>query len=154
MSFSNGSYNILYIKSGTDYLPVGCLTTNGFNENVEMIGTTTRDNTNGWGSGRPTKQSFNIPFSGLVSNEVDADGTTLTYRDVQALKRARTKIEWKIENTIDSTVDYGYGYITDLSNSSNMNEFITFDSNIEGWSEPNYETSYVYAFDVYDDVYE
>ena len=67
--FANGAYKVLYIKVGEVYFPIGCLTSNSFSEEVAMLGTTTRDNSDGWKTSIPTLQSYNISFDGIISRQ-------------------------------------------------------------------------------------
>ena len=133
MSFSNGVYTVLYIKKDSEYFPIGCLTSNGFSEESEMIDTTTRDNA-GWKTSRPTNQSFSISFDGLVTKEMFLPNT-LTYQDIVQLKRNRTLIDWRIDDN-EGNRDDGKGYITSLSNSASIDENITFSGNIVGYGIP------------------
>ena len=135
MSKLNGTYKLLYIKVGTEFFPIGCLTDNSFSESVEMMQTTTRDNPNGWGSSIPTSQSYSISFSGILETS-DLGSTVIRYRDLKDLKRARTKIEWQIMSSKGGDTDSGYGYITSLGDSAAIDEFITFTGEIEGYGEP------------------
>ena len=135
MSGFNGTYKVLYIKVGADYFPIGCLTENSFSEGAEMISTTTRANTDGWGSSIPTTQNYNISFSGVISVD-DMGATVITYRDIQDLKRARTKIEWKIFSSEGGDTDTGSGYITSLSNSATIDEMVSFNGEIVGFGLP------------------
>ncbi len=135
MSAQNGTFRILYIKSGGDYFPIGCLTDNSFTEQVEMLDSTTRANSDGWTSGRPTRQSFNISFSGLMTFD-DLGETVIDYSMLQSLKRARTKIEWKIYHTLGGDTDFGSGFITSLSNDAPIDESVSFTGEIIGFGEP------------------
>ena len=117
MTFISGTLRILYIKPGDDWLPVGCLTSNSFSESSEMLGTTTRDNQDGWRSSVPTNQSYAIPFEGVLTDDLESD-TLMTYYEIQALKRNRTLIDWQIES-VEGGFESGQGYISDLSNANN-----------------------------------
>jgi hypothetical protein len=59
-----GNDRILFIKRGDNFQPVGCLTTNGLDESIEFLPTTTR-NSEGWETQRPTTQGYSINFEGL-----------------------------------------------------------------------------------------
>ena len=133
--FTNGVYKVIYIYVNNNYVPIGCLTSNSFSESSEMLETTTRQNMNGWRTSIPTMQTYSISLSGLVT-ENDRSESILTYKDLQTLKREKTKISWKI-NTADPTKnDYGFGYITSLSNNSEIDSFIDFSAEITGYGEP------------------
>lgn len=132
----NGSYKILYIYSGVDFYPIGCLTTNAIEESVSMLESSTRDNSNGWRSSVPTAQSFSVSFSGILGLD-DRGGTVITFAQLKAFKRARTKIQWKIDSSEGGDTDQGYGYITSLSETQEINEAITFDGSIVGTGDPS-----------------
>ena len=130
----NGTNKILLISvSGGDYYPIGCLDSNSFEESVEMLGTSVRTNSGGWSSSVPTKQSYGISFSGLVTKESEIDGV-VTYNDLRIIKRSRQVIQWKItDNEIEET---GAGYIINLSDSANIDEFVSFNGSIQGVGIP------------------
>jgi hypothetical protein len=140
--FINGSNRVLFIKWEEEFLPIGCLTSDSFSENVEMLSTTTRDNA-GWATSVPTNQSYNISFDGLVinTNFNGGDFNKVSLDRLRELKRSRTLIEWKSEDVDKIFVDSGKGYITDLSDSANIDEFISFNGSIVGFGEPNSTTA-------------
>ena len=140
--FINGSNRVLFIKWEDEFLPIGCLTSDSFSENVEMLSTTTRDNA-GWATSVPTNQSYNISFDGLVINTSfnGGDFNKVSLDRLRELKRSRTLIEWKSEDVDKIFVDSGKGYITDLSDSANIDEFISFNGSIVGFGEPNSTTA-------------
>ena len=136
----NGTYKLLYIYFVDAYYPIGCLTSNSFSEGVSMLGSTTRDNTDGWGSSVPTSQGYNISFSGILTLD-NRGSTVITYADIKGLKRSRTKIQWRIvmsDGTGDT--DQGYGYITSISQSASVDEAISFDGEITGVGVPSVTT--------------
>lgn len=135
--FIKGTDRIVYIKWEDEFLPIGCLTSDSFNEDVEMLPTTTRDNS-GWRTDVPTNQGYSISVDGLLinSNFNGGDFTKVSYDRLRVLKRSRTLIDWKIQDTNLVFVDSGKGYITNLSDSANIDEFITFNATILGYGEP------------------
>lgn len=137
MDFVNGSDRILYIKIAGVYLPVGCLTSNGINETTEMIDTTTREN-EGWSTSNPLVQSYNIPFEGLQVNSTVVGGNfnVASYDKLKLMKRAKIRIEWKIQGKIFPVVDYGFGYISDIGESNVTGEFMSFSGSITGFGKP------------------
>lgn len=141
----DGTYRTFYIKLDGEYLPVGCLTSDNFSENVEMLETTTRDN-NGWNTSVPTNQGYNISFEGLIlnTNFNGGDFTKISYDKLRVLKRSRTLIEWKTQDSNLTFIDSGKGYITDLSDTANIDEFISFQCNIMGYGEPTSTTGQVF----------
>jgi surface protein len=142
--FINGENRILYIKINGEFLPIGCLTGDSFSETVEMLNTTTRDNA-GWATSTPTTQSYNISFEGLViktSFLTGGDTTKVSFDRLKELKRNRTLIEWKSEDIDNTFVESGKGFITELSDSSSIDDFISFNASIVGYGKPN-ETSFI-----------
>lgn len=133
--FTNGVYKIVYIYVNDDYIPIGCLTSNSFNESSEQLETTTRQNANGWKTSIPTMQSYSIPINGLLTED-DRSSSILTYRDLQTLKREKTKISWKINTSDPTKSDYGFGYITSISYNAEIDSYIDFSAEITGYGEP------------------
>jgi hypothetical protein len=132
----DGTYRILSIKLNGVFLPVGLLNSNSFSETSEMLDTTTSDN-GGWKTSVPTNQSFSIDFDGLIkqTTSVFQIETVLTYNDIRNLKRNRSLIEWKIDSSEDIYVSTGFGHITSLGDSSSIEEFVSFNANIEGYGQ-------------------
>ncbi len=129
----NGTYKILYIKVSGNYFPIGCLTSNSFEETADMMPTTVRGSSNGWQSSRPTKQRYSISFSGIMDIENE---NIVSFRDLQGYKRNRTLLEWKIESSEGDDIDYGSGHINSLSDTAEMESFISFSGGLEGFGEP------------------
>ena len=142
----NGTDRILYIKWNDDFLPIGCLSSDSFDESVDMLDTTTRDN-QGWKTSTPTNQSYNISFDGLVinTNFSGGDFTKISYDRLRVLKRNRTLIDWKIQDFLGICKDTGKGYITNLSDSANLDEFITFSASIVGYGQPISTTGLIFT---------
>jgi len=134
-NFKDGTYKLLYIFVSGTYYPIGCLTSQSFSESADMLETTTRQNAGGWKTSIPTNQSYNISFSGLITTD-NKGGTILTYNDLQALKRAKTLINWKTNNESTGFSDFGMGYITSLDNNAEVDSAIDFSAAIEGYGEP------------------
>jgi len=132
--YINGTYKVLSIKVDKNYLPVGCLTDNSFEESVDMLDTTVRTNANGWRSSRPITQNYSISFSGLVTADSLISGI-LTYNDLRNIKRGRQLIEWKISADVGAD-EYGSGYITNLSDTAPLDDFVSFSGGIVGVGEP------------------
>ena len=132
--FTSGTNRVLYIKWDNEYLPIGCLTSDSFSESCEMLDTTTRDNA-GWKTSTPTLQSYNISFDGLIINSMFSGGdfTKVSYDRLKKLKRDRSLIEWKYIDTDGFSSDSGKGYLTELSYSSSIDEFISFNASIDGF---------------------
>lgn len=143
--YINGTYNVISIKWQGEYLPVGCIKSSGFTENTETIDSTTRDN-NGWKSYRAVGQGYTLNFSGLVINTLHTGGdfTKLSYDRLQYLKRNLTEIEWREETKDLTFVSSGKGIITELGNTANIDEFISFDCTILGQGKPYSTTGQVF----------
>ena len=111
----DGTYTILYVKFEGSFLPIACLTSDSF-----------------------SNQGYNISFDGLIKNTfwIGADTTKVSLDRLRRLKRARTLIEWKTQDNNLTFIDSGFGYITSLSKNSNIDEFISFSGNIEGFGTP------------------
>ncbi len=113
------------------WLPIGCLTSNGFDEAVQMLGTTTRDNEDGWVSAVPTQQGYRISFAGLVPLDHTID--PLPYVDILRLrefKRDKLKIGWRmVSNGIEES---GYGYITSIGDTAPAGDNVSFSGEILG----------------------
>ena len=144
--FIKGTDRIVYIKWEDEFLPIGCLTSDSFDEDVEMLPTTTRDN-NGWRTDVPTNQGYSISIDGLLinTNFNGGDFSKVSYDRLRVLKRSRTLIDWKIQDTDLVFVDSGKGYITNLSDSASIDEFITFNATILGYGEPNSTSEQVFT---------
>tara|TARA_R110000744_G_scaffold99376_1_gene191867 strand:- start:2853 stop:3269 length:417 start_codon:yes stop_codon:yes gene_type:complete len=130
----DGTYSILYIKWDGQFLPIGCLTSDSFSEDIEMLDSTTRDNL-GWKTSTPTSQNYNISFEGIVKNTNfnGGDFTKISLDRLRVLKRNRTLIQWQTQQSNSIFVkNYGFGYITSLSKSASTDEFINFNCEIEG----------------------
>lgn len=134
MEFIKGVDKILFFKIDEDYLPIGCLTVNSFSESSTMLSTTTRDNPNGWTTSRPTSQSYNIPFSGLVTKDY-YQTTKVTYNQIRSLKRERTLIDWRV-STGDGNFDYGCAFLQSVSDEATVGENVSFSGDLIGFGEP------------------
>lgn len=137
MDYVNGQDRILYIKYNGVYMPVGCLTGNSIDDSTEMIDTTTRDS-EGWATSKPVLQSYSISFSGIQVNSTLIGGNfnVSSYDRLTDIKRGNIKIDWKIQGTIFPVVDYGQGYINNLSSVENVGEFMSFSGSITGFGKP------------------
>lgn len=141
----NGTFTILYIKWEDEFLPIGCLTSDGISEDTEMLPTTTRDN-GGWKTSVPTVQSYSITFSGVLinTNFSGGDFTKVSLDRLRVLKRNRTLIEWQRKDTNLTFIDSGFGYITNLSDNANIDEMMTFEGEIMGYGVINSTTGQVF----------
>jgi hypothetical protein len=141
MNFTDGEDRILFIKVLGSWLPIGCLTGNSLSESAEMLPTTTRDN-NGWATSRPTNQNYTVTFDGLQINTTIAGGSfgVASYDRLKLLKRSKQLLDWKIQGDIFPVVDYGKGYINEISEASTVGEFLSFNGTITGFGEPKTTT--------------
>lgn len=133
MGYQKGDARILQIRREGFFVPIGCLTSNNFEESVELIPTTTRIS-NGWKTYVPTNQDATISFDGLLPNQTDG---ILGYTDLKIIKRSRNLIEWRIVNEFNGDIDSGFGYITEIGESSPSGELITFSGAIQNYGEPS-----------------
>ena len=106
-----------------------------------MLPTTTRDN-NGWSTSRPTNQNYTVSFDGIQVNSTIAGGNfdEASYDRLKLLKRNKTLLDWKIQGEIFPVVDYGKGYINEISESAAVDEFLSFTGSIVGFGEPKVTT--------------
>lgn len=138
MSFNpiKGKESLFYIKKNDEYFPVGCLTSSPFSEDVEMLGTTTREN-DGWKTALPTNQSYSINLSGLmVQDDEDSGNEVLSYRQLRIMKRNRELIEWRRVTLDGYYIDSGKAYIINISDSDEADGFITFQATLQGYGMP------------------
>ena len=133
--FKNGTYKLFYIYVEGDYYPVGCLTSNSFSEDSEMLDTTTRQNAGGWATSIPTLPSYSISISGLITTN-NKEGAILTYNDLQTFKRNKVKLNWKMNTENTGYSDFGMCYIKSISNDAAIDENISFTAEIIGYGEP------------------
>ncbi len=132
MAFDTGDNRILFIRIENDFIPIGCLTDNSFEESVELIDTTTTQN-NGWKTAIPTNQAYSITFSGLQTDE----SGVYSYNRLKLLKRERELISWRIQApTNPINIDYGVAYITSISETTPTAEFNTFTGSLTGYGAP------------------
>ena len=135
---TQGDDRVLFIKSGGDFIPLACLTSNSMNEIIETLPTTTR-HSGGWSTFRPLGQSFNISFEGL--NRFDFNQNAFfSYQRLKLIKRNRLKIEWQIKSLENSEIiEQGFGYITDINSSDDAGADSSFSGTIQGWGTPTIE---------------
>lgn len=148
-----GKESLFYIKYQNEWFPVSCLTGSPFSESSDMIDTTTRDS-NGWKTSIPTLQSYTIQIDGLVvKDDEDSLNNTLSYRKLREFKRNRNLIEWKIEMEEGYYIDSGKAYISDISQSDNVGEMISFSASLVGFGKPEESNAKVYVLGEGNDVF-
>jgi hypothetical protein len=99
-----------------------------------MLGTTTRQNMGGWKTSIPTLQSYSISFSGL--SPISAEVGFINYLTIQELKRNRTQFSWRINTEDPLLFDHGIGFLRSLSNNAEVDSFVDFTGEIEGYGRP------------------
>ena len=130
----NGTYSILFIDYGFGFFPIGCLTSNSFYEDVNILDSTTLDN-KGWRTQVLTNQSYNIDFSGVVVNSLTGvNNNKVSYDRLKIIKRDRQLINWKIEN--EYSTESGQGQILSLSTDDNIDEIVQFSASLQGYGKP------------------
>jgi len=137
MDYVNGSDRILFIKINGDYMPIGCLTGNTMDKNVEMMDTTTRENKS-WKTSKPMFKDYSISFSGIQVNSTFAGGNfnVASYDRLTQLLDNSILIEWKIQGTIFPIVNYGKAYLSSLGEINNVNDFMSFSGVLTGFGKP------------------
>lgn len=131
-----------------EWVPVSCETSNSFSEDVDMIGTTTRDN-EGWRSSLPTEQGYSFEISGQAvfrsSNDV------LSYFVLREKKRNKELISWKREFMGDTYIETGQGYITNISDESPTMGLVTFNLSLEGYLKPEFADNRIVVLSNFND---
>jgi hypothetical protein len=137
MNYTLGEDRILYFKINGQYMPVGCLTGNSFEESSEVLDTTTRDN-QGWTTAVPLVQSYSFSFEGLQLNTTVVGGNfnVASYDRLKQLKRDKVMLDWKIQGSTYPIVDYGKCFILSISESNNIGEFMSFSGSATGFGKP------------------
>jgi hypothetical protein len=130
----SGNDSILLIKIGDNYVPIGCLTSNSFSEETELLPTTTQQS-GGWRTSRANIQSYQIEFSGLQKFTI-FDNQILSLDRLQLIKRNRTVIQWQ-ELRGNNLRQEGRGIIVSLSGDNPANQDATFTGVIQGFGVPN-----------------
>ena len=145
LSSIKGEESLFYIKKDDVFFPVGCLTSSPISDDVEMIGTTTRDN-DGWKTSKPTNQGYTIELAGLmVQDDYDSGNEILSYRELRTKKRNKELVEWKRITLNGYYIDSGKAYITAISDSDSAGEFISFTASLVGYGRPEESSERVYV---------
>lgn len=133
-----GSDRILLIKYNGEFIPVGCLTSNGFSETTEFIPTKVRGVDGTWNTQRPVSQSASISFSGVQKNttQIGAELNLISYDRLKRMKRAFELIEWEIRTRDFILQDSGKGHISDISESASVGDYLTFEGSITVFGAP------------------
>ena len=134
--YIKGRETILYIKYNDFWCPISCETSSPITEDVEMLDVTTRDNPNGWKTSMPTLQSYTIEFNGQTIYE--GGENTLSYYRLRELKRTRTLVEWRRVTIDGGYLDHGKAYVSNISDSNEVEGFQTFSATVVVYGEPTY----------------
>jgi hypothetical protein len=132
-----GEERILYLKIDGEYLPIGCLTENSFSESSESFETTIK-NESSWAAAKILNQNYSISFSGIQILSRVGNNNMLSYDRLKEIKRNRQLLDWKIKGTDFPIVDYGKCYITEISEATPVDEFITFSGTLTGFGKPRF----------------
>ena len=119
-----GNLQVVYIKIGTFFEPIGCLTSNDFDLSIETFDTTTR--VDGlWNNSLPDSASYQISLQGIL------DLTKRSGQTVEIFARNRTIFDWALGS---NGVYYrtGKGYFSSYSDTAPVNNKITFSALIIG----------------------
>jgi hypothetical protein len=83
-------------------------------------------------------QGYSISFEGIQINSVVAGGTftIASYDKLKLLKRSKILLDWKIQGSTFPTVDYGKCYITEISEASAVDDFLSFSGSMVGYGIP------------------
>jgi len=134
--YNKGDLRIFYIEWDGEYLPVGCLTSDSFSETSETLKTTTRGDGN-WSYDIPVRQSYSISLQGLVKQTLidEQNIESIDFNTIKQLKRTDSLIKWKLESALDINISSGQGYITSISDTANVDDFISFNAEIKGYGD-------------------
>ncbi len=137
--FFKGGESILYIKFNDVFAPVACLTTHSISEAAESLETTIAVGSGeSWRTYTPDFQTYSIQASGLKINDQDGEFVgRLSLPKLKTLKRSRTIFEWEIRTGGGKFLEFGSGFITSLSESAAINEYISFEVSIIGVGQLN-----------------
>lgn len=136
----NGYSQIISIKNGENYVPIGCIQSDSFSEDIDVSESVL--GSDGWTTDRLGLQGYNINFTGIQTyntptnlfDTVNSD--VLSYQSLLSLKRNRTLISWKSSNFDLSYEQTGKGYISSISENAPTSDFLTFECTIQGYGKP------------------
>ena len=126
MGLHKADNKILYLYISSDWVPIGCTTDHSFSESVDLIDVLIDE----WAASVPGNQGYDISFTGI---QVESDPTIRSYDELKLIKRAKTLIQWKIQDTITLDEVTGYGFITSISESAPAGDLLTFEGSILGF---------------------
>lgn len=126
-----GKNSLLFVNTGTAYLPIGCLTSNGISKSMDMTdGTLTKCDPDP--EPIPGKKSYEVSFDAVaVVNEV----ALASLDAVDAIFEEGKLMYWKNEITLGDSrkkTTYGKGYLTSFDREDPVDGEITFSGTIVG----------------------
>lgn len=116
---------ILEIDTGGGFDPVACVVGFSENEDVEVLGTTTRQN-GGWKTSVPLIQGKQITVQGVVPT----DNALVSYNDLKTLKRDKTPFTYRIDD------ETGTATISDLTLEGKDDTDLAFNMTLQVQGEP------------------
>jgi hypothetical protein len=131
MAQVQGNNKIVFLQRAGEFIPVGCIISNSFEESSETLAAQTRE-LGIWTSIIPDLQSYSITVEAIQDLEI---GGIITFEDIRGLKRAQYKVNWRIG--IDGDFEQeGFGYITSVSEVAEVNQSATYNFVIQGDGVP------------------
>lgn len=126
-----GKNSILFVNTGTDYMPIGCLTSNGISKSMDMTdGTLTKCDPDP--ESIPGKRSYEVSFDAVA---VVNEATLASLAEVDVLFDLGKAIYWKNEITLEDATKvttFGKGYLTSFDREDPVDGEITFSGTIQG----------------------
>jgi len=123
-TFLEGDEDIISIWVTTEYVPIGCLTSNGLSESIAMRETVTKCDP-GETIVKPGASTASISFDGIATT----DSGVLSWAGLKTLHRAKTMVTWRVGKA--AAYDYGTGYIESLDKEASAGEDVTFTGSIK-----------------------
>lgn len=130
---------LLSVNIGTEQAPswlkVGCSTSDGFSSSRDAVAVSTKCSGD-FVENLPGEYSWSFSNSSYVDK--DSDNTFATLAEIMDISKEDTNRQWKLES-LDTEFPYeitGLGFISDLSNTADQGDYLTFDITITGSGEP------------------
>lgn len=126
----NGNFGILYKYDGTDYVPVGCATSNTFNSTA---------NVNEQDVNKCDPETITKNYGGITQS-VDFEGHVVTDADKESFfslltdQEGQVKVDFKYDfdsNNADTNVKYFKGIISDISTAQEVNQDSTWSMTVD-----------------------
>lgn len=128
-----GKNSILALSDGVmlDYLPIGCLTSNGISRSMEITdGTLTKCDPDP--EPIPGKKTYTVPFDAVAIDNDVAHASLLKVEELFELGKA---IYWRntiTKETGDPIIRYGRAYLTEFNQEDPVDGEITFSGTLTG----------------------